>query len=239
MAGTTRSPPGIRGVACSLSATSTPAEHKWELWLAPLLPGAQPQPLLADPQWDYKHPTFNPSGDLLVYFSDEGSAGIFHLWLVHLATMERQQLTFGDRQNHCHPAISPNGKRIAFHAYEGIEMVEPAVTNLYELELATGEVNQLTKGKDQYKHPFYLTNSIITYHHQRNSDGRRRIEALDVKTGKRAKLTSGKNNDKHPFPGGKAAASRSSPGPARNSANPPLTSRRRLIYSRRAFSNNR
>lgn len=175
-------------------------DNKWELWLAPLLPGAQPQPLLADPQWDYKHPGFSPNGDLLAYFSDEGSAGIFHLWILHLATMERRQVTFGECQNHCHPAISPNGKRVVYHAYEGINMAEPPVTNLYELELASGEIGQLTKGKDQYKHPFYLTNSIITYHHERNSDGKRRIEALSLKSGKCVKLTSGEGNDKHPFP---------------------------------------
>jgi len=175
-------------------------EHNWELWLAPLLPGAPPQPLLADQQWHFKHPSFSPAGDTLAYFSDEGSANVFHLWLVQLATLERRQLTFGDSQNHCHPAFSPDGSRLAFHAYEGTEMAEPPVTNLYELELSSGETRQLTTGEDQYKHPFYLTNSIITYHHERNSDGRRRLEALYLKNGQRVKLSSGKNNDKHPFP---------------------------------------
>lgn len=175
-------------------------EHPWELWLAPLLPGSQPQPLLADPQWNFKHPHFSPDGDTLAYFSDEGSANIYHLWLLDLLTLARQQLTFGDSQNHCHPAFSPDGARLVFHAYEGIDMQEPPVTNLYELELASGEIRQLSSGEDQYKHPFYLTNSVITYHHERNSDGRRRLEALSLKSGRLVKLTSGKKNDKHPFP---------------------------------------
>lgn len=175
-------------------------EHNWELWLAPLVPGSQPQPLVADQRWHYKHPSFSPDGETLAYFSDELSENIFHLWQLQLATMERRQLTFGASQNHCHPVFSPDGRRIAFHAYEGIDMQEPPVTNLYELELSGGKIRQLTAEQDQYKHPYYLTNSIITYHHERNTDGRRGLEALSLKSGKRVKLTSGKNNDKHPYP---------------------------------------
>lgn len=175
-------------------------DSKWELWQTSLLPNSQPQPLLADPHWHYKHPIFSPHGTELVYFSDEGSEEIFHLWLLNLATMERRQLTQGDTQNHCHPVFSPDGLRVAFHAYEGIKQTEPPITNLYELKLSNGEIRQLSKGVDQFKHPFYLTNSIITYHHERNTDGRRRLEAMSLKSLQRVKLTNGKRNDKHPFP---------------------------------------
>lgn len=173
---------------------------RWELWETALTGGTEPRVLLADARWHYKHPSYDPGAQYLAYFSDEGSADIFHLWLLDLETGERRQLTFGDSQNHCHPVFSPDGRRLAFHAYEGIEMAEPPVTNLYEMELASGEVRQLTQGEDQYKHPFYLDGSVLTLHHERNKDGRRRLKALHLKSGEQISLTKGKDNDKHPFP---------------------------------------
>jgi Tol biopolymer transport system component len=173
---------------------------RWELWETALTGQTEPRVLLADARWHYKHPSYDPSGQYVAYFSDEGSADIYHLWLLDLSTMERRQLTFGAAQNHCHPVFSPDGGRLAFHAYEGVDMAEPPVTNLYELELNSGEVRQLTRGEDQFKHPFYLDGTVLTLHHERNRDGRRRLEALDLRSGERVALTRGKDNDKHPFP---------------------------------------
>lgn len=167
------------------------------------LPAASTQPrrLLADARFDYKHPCYSPDGSRMVYFSDEGSPGCFHIWLLVLESGLRLQLTHGDGQNHCHPVFSPDGTRIVFHAYEGTDLgnAEP-VTNLFELELHTGEVLQLTSRSDQDKHPFYLDDRVITFHHQRNSDGKRGVRALHLKHGLEVVLTDGENNDKHPFP---------------------------------------
>jgi len=176
-------------------------ESKWELWSASLATGELPLPLLADDRWHYKHPSYNPHGTSLLYFSDEGSSSIYHLWQLDLQTRERRQLTWGYEQNHCHPVFSPDGRRIVFHAYQGIDESRlPPITNIYELDLASGETRALTSGTDQYKHPFYLENNVIIYHHELNENGIRRIEAMHLDNGQAVLLTAGANNDKHPFP---------------------------------------
>ena len=177
-------------------------DAKWELWETALYgPSTQPRCLLASPQWHYKHPYYDPTGAYLTYFTDENSPGVYHIWLWHLASGERRQLTFGDTQMHCHPVFSPDGRRIAYHAYRGTdENALPGVTNLYELDIASGQTRALTTGEDQYKHPFYLDDGVLTFHHESNADGRRWLCAMLLKSGEIVKLTSGKNNDKHPFP---------------------------------------
>jgi Tol biopolymer transport system component len=156
-----------------------------------LTEGTPPGIILAEKKWHYKHPYYSPDGKNLAYFSDEGSPGVFHLWRLNLRSGKKKQLTFGDTQNHSHPVFSPDGTRIVFHAYEGTdENAVPVVTNLCELELASGAVRQLTSGADQYKHPFYLSDRLITCHHERNRDGVRRLEVLDLHTLRRFRLTS-------------------------------------------------
>jgi TolB protein len=176
---------------------------KWELWVTEL--GGEnlaPRQLLANSKWHYKHPSYSPDGKTLAYFSNEDSdSNAYHIWLWDLASGTRRQVTFGNTQMHCHPVFSPDGTRIAYHAYEGTdEDSVPAVTNLYELDLSTNEVRELTLARDQYKHPFYLDDNVIVYHHERNSDGLRWIEALHLGTRETVQLTDGSCNDKHPFP---------------------------------------
>jgi hypothetical protein len=176
-------------------------DSKWEIWETDLVgESTTPRRLLADPHWDYKHPSYDPDGRNLAYFSDENSPGVFHIWLLNLFTGERKQLTYGNEQNHCHPVFSPDGTRIVYHAYEGTDLSAPPITNLYEITLATAEVRALTEGENQYKHPFYLDNDVVTYHYERAEDGLRRIEALHLPSKRIVPLTSGLNNDKHPFP---------------------------------------
>jgi Tol biopolymer transport system component len=179
------------------------SNSRWELWETDLEgDNLQPRQLLADPSWNYKHPSYDNAGQRIAYFSEQDSSvGAFHIWVWDLASGEKKQVTSGDSQMHCHPVFSPDGTRIAFHAYEGVdESVEPGITNLMELDLQTGVVTQLTEGRDQYKHPFYLDDDVITYHHERNEDGSRGVEALHLATREVVKLTDGSDNDKHPFP---------------------------------------
>lgn len=176
-------------------------DAKWELWETALTGDTTPRVLLADPQWHYKHPYYDPAGVRVAYFSDEGSPGVYHIWVLDLPSGARKQLTTGDTQMHCHPVFSPDGGRIAYHAYRGTdESAVPAVTNLYELDVASGAVRELTSGEDQYKHPFYLDGNVITFHHERNADGVRQLCAMHLGSGEIVRLTNGKKNDKHPFP---------------------------------------
>lgn len=178
------------------------SEAKWELWETALTGDTAPRQLLADPQWHYKHPIYDAEGARLCYFSNEGSAsGAYHIWVMDLATGARRQVSFGDTQMHCHPVFGPDGKRIVYHAYEGTdESAVPPVTNLYELDLQSGAVTELTQGEDQYKHPFYVDDTVITFHHEENTTGRRRLCAMHLPTRRIRSLTDGRKNDKHPYP---------------------------------------
>jgi Tol biopolymer transport system component len=172
------------------------------LWETALVGELEPRQLLADSRWHYKHPSYDPAGTRLAYFSDEGAdGGAFHIWVWDLATGERKLVTFGDTHMHCHPVFSPDGTRIVFHAYEGTdESRVPPITNLCELDLESGEVTWLTRAADQYKHPFYIDDEVIVFHHERNSDGVRGIEAMHLESREVVALTDGICNDKHPFP---------------------------------------
>ncbi|MDQ3023803.1 MAG: hypothetical protein M3R04_05380 [bacterium] len=177
-------------------------KSKWELWFTVLVgEDIAPRKLLANTRWHYKHPIYSPDGKRLAYFSDENSEnGAFHIWVWDLEGGERRQVSFGNTQMHCHPVFSPDGQRIAYHAYEGTdEQADPPVTNLYELDLETSEVRQLTFGRDQVKHPFYIDDDAIVFHHERNSDGVRGLEVMHLASLKIVALAGG-GNDKHPFP---------------------------------------
>jgi len=176
---------------------------KWELWETTLCgtdAETTPRQVLANSQWNYKHPSYSPDGNTVAYFTEEGGKA-FHIWLWDRASGERKQVTFGNTQMHCHPVFSPDGTRIAYHAYEGTdENALPGITNLYELDLASSEVRTLTTGSDQYKHPFYIDDDVIVFHHERNTDGTRGLEALHLATLQIVQLTDGSKNDKHPCP---------------------------------------
>lgn len=175
-------------------------QSPWRIVSCPILGDVNPQVILEHPQFSYKHPSYSPDGNSLAYFSDEGSPEIFHLWLLELASGERRQLTIGNTQNHCHPVYSPDGQRIIYHAYEGTGEEENPAVNLYELALDNLAVRQLTDDAHQDKHPFYLDNTVVSFHHRDNGTRIRHLELMHLPAGERLKLTDGSNNDKHAFP---------------------------------------
>jgi Tol biopolymer transport system component len=175
-------------------------KDKWEIWTAQVLEDKLPEQLIADPKWHYKHPVYRQDSKEMAYFSDEGSPDVFHIWLLDLENNNRRQVTFGAGQNHAHPVYSPKGDRLIFHAYEGTAMTTPEVTNLYELDMESAEVRRLTEGSDQYKHPFYIDDDLITFHREFNESGLRQLCGMQLSSGKIFELTTGENNDKHPFP---------------------------------------
>jgi serine/threonine protein kinase len=61
------------------------------------------------------YPSVSTAGNLLVYSSDRGGEHALHLWLRNLSSGAETQLTHGERDN-TDPAISPDGKWIAFRS---------------------------------------------------------------------------------------------------------------------------
>ena len=175
-------------------------ELPWRIVRCDILGQLSVEPLLEHAQYSYKHPSYSPDARQLAYFSDECSPQIFHLWLLDLGSGERRQLTTGDTQNHCHPVFSPDGQRLIYHAYEGIGGEDNPVTNIYELRLDSLAGRQLTDDEHQDKHPFYVDDEVISFHHRDNESRIRHLELLHLPSGERLKLTDGKHNDKHPFP---------------------------------------
>ena len=172
-------------------------EAPWELWEVDVLGGAaSARRLLGDPAASYKHPVYAPDGRQLVYFSDEGTPRNFHLFLLDLETQVRRQLTFDTGRNDCHPTWSPDGREIAFHAYEGVE--NATESNIYVLELASGQVERLTPGGALCKHPFFVDGRLLVFHRE-TPDGRA-ILIHDRPSGRSKALTSLTGNCKHPSP---------------------------------------
>ncbi|MEZ5337803.1 MAG: hypothetical protein R3F46_06015 [bacterium] len=173
----------------------------WRIVRSEILQELQHEVLLEDAQFSYKHPCFDADASRLAYFSDEGSPETYQLWIMELASGERRKLTDGPAgRNNCHPVFSPDGQRLVYHVYEGTGGAETPVVNLYEIGIESGEIRQLTADEHQDKHPFYIDDEVISFHHRDNESRIRHIELMHLPTGERLKLTDGRHNDKHPFP---------------------------------------
>ncbi len=190
--------PGARHIAWrQQDSPSSP----WRIVQSDILQELEHTVLLEHAQYSYKHPCFNADASQLAWFSDEGTPETYQLWIMDLPSGERRRLTEGPQgRNNCHPVFSPDDKRLVFHTYEGIGGAEKPVVNLYEITLASGEIRQLTADVHQDKHPFYVSDTVISFHHRDNETRIRHIELMHLPTGERLKLTDGRHNDKHPFP---------------------------------------
>ena len=176
-------------------------QHPWRIVMSDILQELEHTVLLEHDQFNYKHPCFSPDASELAYFSDEGTPQTYQLWIMQLASGEKRRLTDGPAgRNNCHPVFSPDGRRLVFHTYEGRGGEETPVVNLYEIGIESGEIRQLTDDENQDKHPFYVDNEVISFHHRDNESRIRHVELMHLPSGERLKLTDGRHNDKHPFP---------------------------------------
>lgn len=107
--GLTRSADGRRAVFTALG----------DLWLADR---GDPR-RLTDDVFVELHPTFAPDGDSVVFASDR--TGQLELWRVALRDQRLTQLTFGAANPH-RPAVSPDGRRVAFLSTDGVGPWAPA-----------------------------------------------------------------------------------------------------------------
>ncbi|HZF29707.1 MAG TPA: amidohydrolase family protein [Gammaproteobacteria bacterium] len=104
---------GINGMARSADGRRAAFTALGDLWLADR---GDPRRLTDDPFVDL-HPTFAPDGDSVVFASDR--TGQFELWRIGLRDQRLTQLTFGATNPH-RPAVSPDGRRVAFLATNGV-----------------------------------------------------------------------------------------------------------------------
>lgn len=118
------------------------------IWTLPV-EGGEPQ-RLTDDLGDARQPAWSPDGRRLVFQSYRD--GNWHIWTVGADGSRLRQLTFGpydDREPHW----SPDGRRIAFSsdrrtdtdaAAEAVPRRSAGNYDIWELELETGELRQLT-----------------------------------------------------------------------------------------------
>jgi hypothetical protein len=110
---------GIAGVARSRDGRRIAFTALGDLWLADR---GDPERLTNDASVELD-PTFAPDGESLVFASER--SGQFELWRYTLRDRRFAQLTFGARNAHA-PAVSPDGKQIAFLETDGLEPSAPA-----------------------------------------------------------------------------------------------------------------
>jgi Tol biopolymer transport system component len=108
-----------------------------DLWLADR---GEPEQLTNDGYVELD-PAFSADGDALVFASER--TGQFELWRLSLRDRRLTQLTFGALKPH-RPAVSPDGKKIAFLESDGFEPWAPA--RLKVLDAATHHADTVATG---------------------------------------------------------------------------------------------
>ena len=139
--------------ACTLTATpDSPLNIATLQAQASAIPAAPASPTIAstsDPEPAAPSPTVSapnePTGKI-VYTCQVGNAGN-HICLIHTDGTGFQQLTF-DAVKHWYPSFSPDGASVLYSAY-----VKDYVYEIYEMNLASGLVTQLTNSLGVLKAP--------------------------------------------------------------------------------------
>jgi hypothetical protein len=130
---------GITGVAHAPDGRRTAFTALGDLWLAER--GAVER--LTDDPFVEMDPTFAPDGASLVFASDR--TGAMNLWRVLLPSRTFVQLTF-DAEKAFAPAISPEGRRIAYLATEGLGPWAPSALRVLDVAAGGAAPRTLVRG---------------------------------------------------------------------------------------------
>jgi len=170
------------------------SQDRSEIHIVGIEPGSRPCTLLADGQASFRQPAYAPDGRRLAYFSDEGTPGNFHLFLLDLESGARTQLTSERNRNDSHAAFSPDGRRIAFHAYEGLAADR---ANIHVLEMLDGAVERVTDRPGLSKHPSFADARTIVFHREEPGSGPA-LFAVDLRSGREWRLSGPGAHEKQP-----------------------------------------
>jgi Tol biopolymer transport system component len=130
---------GVNGVQRSADGRQTVFTALGDVWLLERGDARR----LTDDAFVDRDPALMPDGGSIVFASDR--TGQFELWQVSVREQRFTQLTFGAVNPH-RPAVSPDGRRIAFLATDGLGAAAPARLELWQqanadpATLATGLV---------------------------------------------------------------------------------------------------
>ena len=117
---------GVNGMARSADGRRAVFTALGDLWLADR---GDPR-RLTDDAFVELDPTFAPDNESVVFASDR--TGQFELWRLALRDQRLTQLTFGALAPHL-PAVSPDGRRMAFVATNGLGPWAPARLEMLEI----------------------------------------------------------------------------------------------------------
>jgi serine/threonine protein kinase/Tol biopolymer transport system component len=122
---------GLSITADGKTLLTSQAERPMTIWVSPVADPTRAQKLTPI-EGEYTWPTWTPDGRLIYVLGSD-------LWIMNADGSERKQLTFSLR-GATHPDVSPDGRFIVFSS------PRTGKYNIWRLELASGELKQITNG---------------------------------------------------------------------------------------------
>lgn len=168
-----------------------------QLRLYAVVPGAQPRDLTLEPGRALDEQAFalSPDGRTLYtgwWHRDPAGDSYVELVSIDVATGERRTLLSDTGQAYGDPAVSPDGRYLAFTRLTYATADEPVNITLFLLDLAHPEAGpkDLFSAVDRWPAEFAWSPDSTTIYVTADDDGRRPVFAIDVAAGKITKLTS-------------------------------------------------
>ena len=121
--------------ACNLPAASTPTPDLFATLSAVTPPGAD-----SSPQPDNLISTSEPTGEIVFVCQIFKVQARNQICIVNADGTNFRRLTTDNKRQHYYPSMSPDGKSIVYASFR-----EPNIYEIYEMDIASGAVTQLTE----------------------------------------------------------------------------------------------
>lgn len=160
---------------------------------------------------DYYYPAISPDGLRIAYSKNSNNGYKSELFIMDMdgsnvkkvspAPLYQGNTDIGDYLNDIQVTWAPDGKKLAFasnrHSIAGYLYGNKPDLEIYEIDLTTFEVKQLTNGYGESYHPWYSPDgSKITY--MSNRDGSWQIYVMDADGKNVQRLTNGPSSTRFP-----------------------------------------